>query len=109
MNIRITSRKFKAKDSLKDFIKQEVKSLERFNDQVMSCSVILSFTHIKDSIKTAEIIVKVPGNVITVSVSSSEFEKSITMAVDKLVKQLVKVKTKSKTKTKLVPRVEDED
>jgi putative sigma-54 modulation protein len=109
MNIRITSRKFKAKDSLKDFIKQEIKSLERFNDQIMSCNVVLSFTHLKDSIKTAEVIVKVPGNIITVSVSSVEFEKSITLAVDKLVKQLVKVKTKSKTKTKLVAREIDED
>ena len=103
MNIRITSRKFKAKDSLKDFIKQEIKSLERFNDQIMSCNVILSFTHIKDSIKTAELIVKVPGNIITVSVSSAEFEKSITIAVDKLVKQLVKIKTKH------LPRKKNED
>ena len=105
MNIRITSRKFKAKDSLKDFIKQEIKSLERFNDQIMSCNVILSFTHLKDSIKTAELIVKIPGNIITVSVSSAEFEKSITMAVDKSVKQLLK----AKTKTKRLPRETDED
>lgn len=109
MNIRITSRKFKAKDSLKDLIKQEVKSLEKFNDQVMSCNVILSFTHIKDSIKTAEVIVKVPGNIITVSVSSSEFEKSITIAIDKLVKQLLKIKTKTKSKKKVSTRSENED
>jgi putative sigma-54 modulation protein len=94
MNIRITSRKFKAKDSLKSFIKEEIKSLERFNDQIMSCNVILSFTHLKDSIKTGELIVKVPGNIITVSVSSETFEKSITMAVEKALKQLIKIKTK---------------
>ncbi|MDP2036996.1 MAG: ribosome-associated translation inhibitor RaiA [Ignavibacteria bacterium] len=110
MNIRITSRKFKAKDSLKDLIKGEVKSFERFNDQIMDCNVVLSFTHNKDSIKTAEIITKLPGHTITVSVSSDEFEKSIMMAVDKIVKQLVKVKTKKIVRKKAEPKVVvDED
>ena len=40
MNIRITSRKFKAKDSLKNFIRDEVKSLEKFNDQILDVKVI---------------------------------------------------------------------
>jgi putative sigma-54 modulation protein len=112
MNIRITSRKFKAKDSLKTFIRDEVKSLERFNDQIMDCNVVLSFTHLKDSIKTTEIIVKLPGHTITVSVSSSEFEKSATMAIDKIIKQLVKVKTKKQARKKAEPKVKvvvDED
>lgn len=109
MNIRITSRKFKAKDSLKDFIKQEVKSLEKFNDQIMNCNVILSYTHPKDSIKTAEIIVNIPSHTITVSVSSSEFEKSVTIAVDKLIKQLSKTKSKIRSKKRSLPRKINED
>lgn len=110
MNIRITSRKFKAKNSLKDFIRGEIKSLERFNDQITDCSVVLSFTHLKDSIKTAEIITKLPKHTITVSVSSDDFEKSITMAVDKIVKQLVKVKTKRQVRKKVEPKgTVDED
>jgi len=110
MNIRITSRKFKAKESLTDFIKGELKSLKRFNDQIMDCSVILSFTHLKDSIKTAEVITKLPKHTITVSVSSDEFEKSITLAIDKIIKQLVKVKTKRVVRKKAEPKgVVDED
>ncbi|MFH0733891.1 MAG: ribosome-associated translation inhibitor RaiA [bacterium] len=94
MNIQITSRKFRAKDTLKDFIKAELASLEKYNDEILETNVILSFTHLKESEKTAEIVVKIPGKTLTVSDSSEEFEKSISLAVEKLVKQLQKVKTK---------------
>lgn len=94
MNIQITSRKFRAKDSLKDFIKQEIKELEKFNDQILDINVILSFTHPKDSIKIAEIIVKLPGKSITIENSSDTFEKSVTSAVEKIKTQLKKLKTK---------------
>lgn len=94
MNIQITSRKFRAKDSLKDFIKGEIKSLERFNDQILDVNVILSFTHLKYSIKTVEIILQVPSKTISVTTSSSEFEKSVSQAIDKIEGQLRKIKTK---------------
>jgi putative sigma-54 modulation protein len=94
MNIKITSRKFRAKESLKDFIHGELNILEKYNDQIISAEVILSFTHLKDSIKTAEINLKVPKKVFTVETSSEEFEKSITLSVEKIRKQLTKLKTK---------------
>jgi len=94
MNIQITSRKFRAKDSLKDYIKEEMKRLERFFDQILDVNVVLSFTHVTDSIKTAEIIVKVPGKVISVSSDSDEFEKSVDASIEKVIKQLKKIKTK---------------
>ena len=100
MNIRITSRKFKAKNSLNNFIRDEVKSLEKFNDQILDAKVILSFTHLKDSIKTSEITLRIPGKIITVSTESDEFEKSVPMAIEKIRKQLRKVKTKLLTRPK---------
>ena len=100
MNIQITSRKFRAKDSLKDFIKSEVKSLERFNDQILDVNVILSFTHPKDSIKTSELVLGLPGKTITVIESSEEFEKSVSLAVEKIKKQLGKIKTKKLARKK---------
>lgn len=100
MNIQITSRKFRAKDSLKDFIKSEVKSLEKFNDQILDVNIILSYTHPKDSIKTSEIILGLPGKRITVVESSNEFEKSVIGAVEKTRKQLAKIKTKRLTRKK---------
>ncbi len=100
MNIQITSRKFRAKDSLKDFIKSEVKSLEKFNDQIQGVNIILSYTHPKNSIKTSEIILNLPGKTITVIESSEEFEKSVIGAVEKIRKQLAKIKTKRLTRKK---------
>ncbi len=98
MNINITSRKFRAKDTLKSFINDQLKSLEKYNDEILEADVILSFTHMKDSIKDAEVILKVPGQVIAVSESSDDFMKSISSATDKLARKLKKVKTKKLAK-----------
>jgi len=94
MNIRITSRKFKAKETLNNFIRDEVKSLEKYNDQILDVKVILSYTHLKDSIKSCEITLNLPGKVITVSADSDEYEKAIPIAIEKIRKQLRKIKTK---------------
>ena len=100
MNIQITSRKFKAKDSLKDFIKDEVKALEKFYDDILDVNVVLSFTHPKDSIKIAEVIVKLPGKSITIENSSDTFEKSVSSSVEKIKTQLKKIKTKRIVRSK---------
>lgn len=94
MNINITSRKFKAKETLKEFINKEAKSLEKYNDGILDIDVVLSYIHEKDSIKTAEIIVKIPGKILTVSEDSEEFSKSVSIALDKLKRQLKKEKSK---------------
>ena len=94
MNIQITARKFRAKDSLKNFIRGEIKSLEKFNDEILDVNVVLSYTHLKDSIKDAEIVVQIPGKTITVNQSSDDYEKSVSGAIQKVIRQLSKVKTK---------------
>ncbi len=109
MNIQITARKFRAKDSLKDFIRQEIKSLEKFNDQIIDASVVLSYTHLKDSIKDVEIVLQIPGKVLTVNESSDEFEKSVSGAVEKLSRQLKKFKTKRIVRKKIEVESTDED
>jgi putative sigma-54 modulation protein len=98
MNINITSRKFKAKDSLKEFISKEVKSLERFSDDILDVDVVLSYLHNKDSIKIAEINVSIPGKTLLVTEESDDFAKSVTEAVDKLKRQLKKFKEKRRAK-----------
>jgi len=94
MNIKITARKFKAKDSLKEFINDEVNALERFHDGILDVDVILSYIHEKDSIKTAEIIVKIPGKTLSISEDSEDFAKSISLGLDKLKRLLKKEKQK---------------
>ena len=101
MNINITARKFKAKDTLKEFIRSEVKSLEKFNDSIQDVDVVLSYLHNKDSIKIAEISVSVPGKTLLVTEESEEFTKAITESVDKLKRQLKKIKSKKRAKSKI--------
>lgn len=94
MKVLITARKFKALDSLKSHIKEEIHSLKKFNDQITKADVVLSYQNMKDSIKIAEIILQVPGQTLTAKEESDEFGKSVSAAVRKLERQLRKLKTK---------------
>jgi putative sigma-54 modulation protein len=94
MNISITARKFKARTTLKNFISDEVKGLKKYNDDILSADVILSYMNSKDSIKSAEIILQVPGQTLSANEDSDDFEKSVSASVEKLSRQLKKLKTK---------------
>lgn len=94
MNILITARKFKAHDTLKDYINNEVSSLEKFHDNIHKAEVILSYQNAKDGVKTAEIILTVPGQILTSEEDSDDFKKSVSFCIEKLTRQLQKIKTK---------------
>ena len=102
MNISITARKFKAHSTLKEYIEDEVKSLSKYNDDILSADIILSYHNMKDSMKNAEIVLQVPGQTLTATEESDDFTKSVGAAVAKLSRQLKKLKTK-----KLQERVND--
>lgn len=95
MNITITSRKFKAREELKQFITDEIQTLSRFHDDILDAEVILSFQNPKDSIKEVELIVKVPGHVLKATEGSEEFEKSTRAVAEKMIRQLKKIKDKN--------------
>lgn len=97
MNINITSRKFKAKDSLKTHIERKIKSLEKYNDQIMEANVVLSYTHNENSIKNVEIVLHIPGKVITIEESDEDYVKAVNSAVDRLERQVKRVKEKKIT------------
>lgn len=94
MNIQITSRKFKAKESLKSEIKKQLSSLTKYNDDILDANVILSYTHQKDSIKTVEINLAVPGKTFTAEETSDEYGKALSKTISKLEKQLKTLKSK---------------
>jgi putative sigma-54 modulation protein len=94
MNISITARKFKAHDTLKEFITGEVASLEKYIDNILNVDVILSYLNSKENVKTAEIILQVPGQTLTAEDQSDDFKKSISATVEKLSRQLQKLKSK---------------
>jgi putative sigma-54 modulation protein len=94
MNISITARKFKAHDTLKEFINNEVSSLEKYIDNILNADVILSYLNSKENVKTAEIIIQVPGQTLTAEEKSDDFKKSVAASVEKLSRQLKKLKSK---------------
>lgn len=100
MNIIITARKFKARETLKDYVKDEVKSLLKFNDSILSADVILSFQNSHDSVKKAEITLHIPGQTLIAAEESDEFTKSVNAAVAKLLRQLKTLKSKRKSRAK---------
>ncbi len=100
MNIKITARKFKAHDSLKDHIKDELQSLERFCDDLLKADVILSYQNSVNSLKIAEVILKIPGQTLTSKVESDDFKKSVTSAVEKMKTQLQTIKSKRVNKAR---------
>lgn len=100
MNIQITSRKFAAKDSLNSFINEEIQKLNKFNQDIMDVNVILSFLHNNNSVKSAEIVLHVPGKVFQAEESSDDFVKSVNGAIAKIERQLKKLKTKRLAKTR---------
>lgn len=100
MNIQITSRKFRAKDELKDFVKEQLLSLEKFNDEILEANVVLSYAHVEGSLKCCDIVLTIPSKTLTVSEESDEFKKAVPAAIEKLVRQLRKIKTKKMAQVK---------
>lgn len=94
MKVNITARKFKAHSTLKEFIETEISNLTHYYDNIVSADVKLSYQNTSNSVKTAEVIIKVPGQLLTATENSDEFKKSISLAVEKLNRQLDKLKTK---------------
>lgn len=94
MNLTITARKFKARENLKETIRNEVEKLNKFSDNILDVEVILSFQNSQDSIKIAEIIVNIPGHTLKSVEESNEFETSVHKANEKIISQLKKIKSK---------------
>lgn len=103
MNINITARKFKAHDSLKQFIKDEVSGLTRFNEDILGADVVLSFQNPTNSVKIADITLNIPGLTLNAKDETEDFKKSITSSVEKLQRQLQTAKSKKSTR----PRLDD--
>ena len=110
MEIQFTARRFKARDEVKAHAVDAVKKLSRFYDGIVSADVILSYERRINSVKTAEVNLRVHGSVLSAKEKTDDYYKSIDAAVAKLGIQLGKYKDKlrSKDKTK-VRRLKDKD
>lgn len=78
---------------LEEYLDKKLKKLDTFYDRISECQVFLKKENAgtKDN-KTAEIILKVPGEDIVVKKTSASFEESIDMCADAAKKLLIKKK-----------------
>jgi putative sigma-54 modulation protein len=103
MNISITARKFKAHPTLKEHIHGEISSLSKFSEDILNAEVILKLSELKDSIKTAEIILHVPGQILTASEDTEDFKKSVSLSVEKISGSLLNLNQRKEIKAKVFP------
>jgi putative sigma-54 modulation protein len=112
MDIRFTARHFKARESLKDYSIGEIERLRKFYDGIVNAEIILSFENTRNSVKVAEISLKVFGTHLTAVEKSDDFFKSVDYAVGKIERQLKKYKDKHRVekyrKREVILEVEEE-
>jgi putative sigma-54 modulation protein len=94
MNTTVTSRHFKAHETLVEYAEGAAAKLERYYDGILKCEVKLSFEKARNSVKVAEIILSVYRSKMTAIQTSDDFNKSIDGAVEKVLVQLKKYKEK---------------
>ena len=93
MNIQITSRRSKVSRETQDYLKSELKNLEKFYDRMTSSHVILDTEHIN---KIVEIVISVQGSTVNAKAKSDNLGKSVDMALQKITRQLKKINQKMK-------------
>jgi len=89
MQINITARRFKAPEPLKAFARKQISRLERYYSGIIEGEVRLSW---EKQTQVADVMLKVYGQTLTATEKSEDIRKSITLAVDKLERQLKKYK-----------------
>ena len=98
MNIQITSRRSKVSKQTQDYLKSELRNLEKFNDRMTYSHVILDSEHIN---KIVEIIINVQGSTVNAKAKSDNLGKSVDLALQKITRQLKKFKQKIKNHKKI--------
>ena len=93
MKTQIVFRHLKSNPELNDAAMEEAKNLEKYYDGITS--TIIEFTNETETEKVVEFTVQVQGNTLVSSESSDNFQKSLSEAADKMVRQIKKWKTKN--------------
>lgn len=107
MRVTFTARHFKTSERLKEFATDEVQRLKKYYDDILDVEIILDFVKLE---QVAEIVVKVYGQRLAVIEKSEDMYKSITLAVDKLERKLLKYKQKLRQfeNERIVENIENE-
>lgn len=98
MDAHITSRHFKAHETLLEYSDNAVQQLSRYFDGIIRADVTLSFEKARKSTKVAEVRLSVYNAVLVGVSKTDDFFKSVDVAVDKVLVQLKKYKSKLREK-----------
>lgn len=92
MKVEVSSFHFKAREELNEFAIEKVTKLGRFDPNIINSKVFLKLenqhTKVNDNDKVAELIMHSPGHELFASAKSDSFEKSISMACEKIENQI---------------------
>lgn len=91
MNINITARHFKARDSYKNVINDRIGKLKRYYEGNMDCDVVLEY---RNKIQIAEFRLRIHQKTLVAKKETDKMVKSIELAIDDLESQLRKYKDK---------------
>jgi putative sigma-54 modulation protein len=95
MNISVRDVNFNAEQKLVEYAKKKVEKLYQVYDHIVAIEVNLRLeNNSEESNKTAEIIVKVPGNDLFAKKTSATFEEATDVSVEAMRKQVTKHKEK---------------
>lgn len=104
MTINVTSRHFKAHESLVHYAGRAAERMTHFYDGIVKCDVVLSYEKTRKSVKIAEVIVSVYRARLTAVEQSDDFFRSIDGAMSKVVVQLKKYKDRLRHKDRKAVR-----
>ena len=93
MDVQITSRHFKARPSLLEYIEDSVQKLSNIYDGIVNAKVILEVEDHNDG-KIVEIVLMVYHDQLFAKDSGDDFERSVAVCIEKLERQLQKYKEK---------------
>ena len=96
MNLKIHSIHFDTDGKLESFIEKKLQKVETFVNRIIDAQVFLKLDHnaaqVKD--KIAEIRLKLPGKTVFAEERSKQFEESVELATDAIIRQVKKHKEK---------------
>jgi ribosomal subunit interface protein len=98
MKINITSRHFKAKESLQELINSKIEELSKYNEDILHADVILFYDKPPLDIKHCEVSIKLKDKILTSKESAEDFERAVDRVIEKIDKQIYKYKDKHKAK-----------
>jgi len=101
MDAHITSRHFRAHETLLEYSENAVRRLSHYFDGIVRADVTLSYEKTRKSTKVAEVRLSVYNAVLVGESKTDDFFKSVDIAVDRVLAQLKKYKSKLREKDRV--------